>query len=198
MESKLETVITVPHKACPPERRGHLCDFDAPAAARALRDALPGSMLIESEVHRDPTQIASDGGPGSDMNRPWARQDTAFQKRLNDALAAKPRLVLDIHSFPGDALGESDVVVLDPHRGFGWDPASFSLVVHLMADDVRVALKRGGSENYIVVRSRATGAKAVLIEFAERAEGAPRERIARAIASIAEWAKEETSSVQPL
>jgi hypothetical protein len=193
----LKTVITVPHAACPPETGGrHLCDRTAPEAARKLHEALPGSRLIVSEVHRDPNQIASDGSPGSDMNRPNARRSAKFQRSLDDALATRPDILVDVHSFPDGAFGDApEIVVLDPNEGFGWDGASHSLVVYLKAIGVAAQLVRGGVENAIVVRARAAGASAVLVEFSEAMSPTA---VDRAVEAIAMWALEITSSVHEL
>lgn len=187
----------MPHAACPPDPRPHRCDFAAPAIARALHRALPGSELIEAEVHRDPEQLAADGLPGSDQNRPWARRDTRFWRALEEVLNREPRLelLLDVHSFPRGSFGSRDVAVLDPSPGIARDPASVELVALLGLAGVDVALWRGSSENEVVTRARSLGVEAVLIEFGEDASPESRDL---AISAVAEWARARTAPVRPL
>jgi len=196
MTSSLEVVITVPHAACPPDPDPHWCDFAAPEIARALHRAIPRSELIESEVHRDPGQIAVDGRPGSDQNRPWGRRDTEFRRRLDAAFDRRPDLLIDVHSFGEGAFGEGiNMVILDPSPTFAPDRASAALVGALRSAGVRAAIVQGSNVNSIVVEARARGIKAVLAEFGERLGANERNR---AISAMTEWAAQMTSPVHQL
>lgn len=175
-----------------------MCDYDAPAIARALQHKLsPVSILIESETHRDETQLASDGKPGSDQNRPWARMDTLFQERLRAAFNQQPSLLLDIHSFPEGSFPEGSdarsIVILDPAGGT--DPASRDLAAHLVRAGIVTSVHAGSSVNAIVVGARARGMEAVLIEFGEMMGQDER---TRAILVMAAWARARIEPVRLL
>ena len=160
-------VITVPHAACPPDVLGHPCDFMAPEVAQAIHKGLAGSTLIESEIHRDPKQLAIDGKPGSDQNRPWGRTDTKFKAALDKS---NPTLLIDVHSFPRGGFEidhDIEVVILDPWLSFGWDPFSHDLTLTLIKAGVNAVILRGGKQNAIVVDTRKRGIPAILLEMGE-------------------------------
>jgi hypothetical protein len=188
-----DVVFAVPHAACPPDRAGHPCDFAAPAVAEALASLVANSVVLESEVHRDPSQLAADGLPGSDQNRPWGRRSTRFAERLAGLEALEPALVVDVHSFPGPEFGGASVAVLDPPPG---DPISGDLVAALRAAGVRAELVSASEVNAVVSEARALGLAATLVEFSESDSASDR---SRAVEAVARWASLRVArAVRPL
>jgi len=177
----MNVLLTVPHDACPPLQppKSHLCDTSAKEFAEMISSELKGSKLLISDIHRDSTQLASDGLPGSDQNRPNSRP-TDFLNEFKSAITPDT-IVLDIHSFPYESTFSQsfhpDIVILDPAAGR--DELSKFLTDFLNSKHWKVALVPAASINYIVKYARSINAQASLIEISEAITRATRSQIAK-------------------
>ena len=182
-------LVTVPHKPCPPVKLGHLCDTSASPSAKALVMALEErgieAILLEATIHRDSRQLAADGLPGRDQNRPWGR-GTDFRDAVVEASAGATHLI-DMHSFPpGRGLfEEATIAILDP-RGFLDRPTPYALdalgyVKRALPDD-RVVYVKGSTLNDIVMSARSRGLTSFLVENREGISESKRREIAAALA----------------
>jgi len=168
----MSVLITVPHATCPYKfKERHLCDYIAPYIAKKLHNLIPNSKLILAEIHRDANQIAIDGKPGSDQNRPWGRQDTKFYQEFSKSLKEikdQPLIiVLDIHSFPSGSFNEkknTSVVILEPFNNY---EISIDLYNTLIKNNINSEIIKGSTINFIIMEAREYGIPSILIEFNE-------------------------------